>query len=122
MAENIDFEFDIVVTRGDARELPLEFYDDDESDLDVTTWSFFYTAKESNSDTDADAVVTKDPLDLVVYDTNKVKLMLSETDTDINPQDYIHDLQVINSAGTLTIGKGKLVIEEQTTVRVAAMP
>lgn len=122
MAENIAFDFDLVITKGDDRETPFEFYQEDGvTDLDVTTWSFFYTAKSTVTDTDADAAITKDPLDLAPYDTNKMKLILSKTDTILTPGEYIHEIQAINSLGVQTIAVGSLTIEAQVTIREVAL-
>ena len=122
MAENIAFDFDLVITKGDDRETPFEFYQEDgTTDLDVTAWSFFYTAKETITDTDANAAITKDPLDIAPYDTNKIKLILSKTDTILDAGEYVHEIQAINSLGVQTIAVGKLVIEDQVTIREVAL-
>lgn len=122
MAENIHFDFDLVITKGDYREVPFEFYEEDDSGTVITTWSFFYTAKSSITDTDANAAITKDPLDLPPYETFKMKLILTEEDTDIPAGEYIQEIQTINSLGVQTIAVGKLVIEEQVTIRDEALP
>lgn len=123
MAENTPFEFNVTMTRGDARTIPLEFYeDDDTTPEDITLWEFFYTAKKSLRDSDENAAITLDPLDLVPYDTNKVDIPITEILSKIPPGEYKQDIQVKNFSGTFTAGRGLLVIEDEVTERTAALP
>ncbi len=116
MAENTHFEFDIVITRGDSRTYPLEFYQNDGTTAeDVSLWEFFYTAKASLKDADGDAAITLDPDDFTLKNPgagdNEIDLIFTQTMTDVAPKDYHHDFQIVNSFGVSTFFKGKITIE-----------
>lgn len=122
MAENTPFTLNVKMTRGDARTIPLEFYeDDDTTPEDILLWEFFYTAKKFMRDSDANAAITLDPLDIVPYDTNKIDIGITETLSDIPPGDYHQDIQAKNASGTFTVAIGILTIEDDVTKRSAAL-
>lgn len=128
MARNIHFDFDILMTRGDSRSIPIEFFDGDGNVEDISTWNFFYTAKVSLEDDDADAVIMLDPADLVPVvgsdgpTLSQIFIVLTHDITkDVPARDYFHDIKVINGAGTATYAMGVLTIEDGVTDRSAAL-
>jgi len=124
MAQNVYFPLDVKVTRGDSRSIPLEFYDAAGDPEDVSTWDFFYTAKGSLEDPDADAIVALDPSDLVPFGTgpHQVTINLTEVHTDVNAKTYKHDVKAVTPIGTLTLAMGDLIIEDRVTIRDTEAP
>ena len=125
MAENAHFKLDIKVTRGDTRTVPIEFLDSDGGQEDVSLDEFFYTAKKSIKDSDEDAAILIEPSQIVAVVNpvvkNKINIILTELNTNLEPGDYHHDIQRKNDDGILTIGRGFLTIEDRVTIRTAAL-
>lgn len=125
MAENVHFKLDVKVTQGDTRSIPLEFFDANGDQLDVDGVSFFYTAKKSIKDTDANAAIVIEPALIVPTANptvkNKITITLTAVNTNLPPGDYHHDIQQVDGNGTLTVAKGTLTIEEQVTQRTAPL-
>lgn len=128
MAKNLHFNFDLVVTRGDTRTIPLRFYKANGDPEDISTWLFFYTAKESLEDTDENAAITIDPDALVPVtnpddtpDVNTVYIVLTSGLTDIAAQSYYQDIQIVNGSDVNTYAMGTLIIEDGVTKRKVAL-
>ena len=121
------FPMNDTVVQGDTQPYTMYFKDADENPLDVSTWEFFHTIKTAIADTDANAVSTSDPSDFTVSNGNgtndKVTWSVAkETTAAMVVATYFQDLQVIRSGGVLrTYGKGQFVVEDQVTIRTAAL-
>lgn len=129
MAENTNFKWDVKVTRGDTRTIPIEFLNAIGEQEAVGASQFFYTAKKSIRDADEDAAIAIDPVDIVAvanlvspFALNHIDIELTEAHTDLEPGDYYQDIQRRDMTGNLHFAIGVLTIEKRVTVRTAALP
>jgi len=116
------FQFDLEVVIGDDQPVELIFYDEDADgvktpeDLDDRNW--FYTAKSSHTDADADAVIALNPADILVDADgnatlnptnvkNRLTFILPHADTALlTARNYGQDLQSVEKVGGLVFTKG----------------
>ena len=122
MAKNIHFPFDTIITEGDDRTTTMVFADSGGTPTDITAWSFFYTAKVSTDDLDANAVLSLDPGDFTKSDsgggtTDTITFTLDLAASSVSPGTYEQDLQIVVAGSPTTIGRGQLVVEAQVTDR-----
>lgn len=109
------------IFRGDSKTIRITVTDELGVAVDLTGWKVFFTAKESETDSDDDAVIKidVDPTD----PTNGIAdIDFEPADTnDLTPADYIYDIQVIKDNGdVVTFIKDKLRIVADITRRVIA--
>lgn len=120
--DRLDFPLNLIITQGDDRVFTFIF-DVDGVPVDISTWEFWYTAKGSLDDADVDAVVALDPTDMTLSDSglgtvDMLTMLITRTVSQaIEPGEYHNDLQVRRAGLIKTIGKGKLVVEPQVTIR-----
>ena len=121
---NISFQFNLTITQGDDRPLRMVFDDDDGNAVDISTWDFFYTAKSAYADEDTSAIISLDPTDFTKSDsgsgtTDQIDATIS-VPAGTAAGTYYQDIQVKKADGSITtFGRGKLVVEEQVTVRTS---
>lgn len=88
--------------RGDDVNLDLEFTDEEGTAIDITDIEVFFTVKARKSDTDDNAVISKE----VTSHTDAVNglstVSLSKTETDIEPGMYHFDIQLKDSEGKVS--------------------
>lgn len=132
---NTRIVFDEEAVIGDDHPVVLTFYDeDDDGNLtaeDISDRSWFYTAKNSTSDSDADALIQLDNItpdadpDLTLNPgavTNRLSFFLPKTDTiNATAKNYVQDLQSVEtvSGRVFTKGKGTLTMVDQVTIRTS---
>jgi hypothetical protein len=96
----------IEVIRGNTRVLNLNFTEDG-SAIDITGYTVWFTVREkvakTSVTTDTDAVIAKKqlPAELTDPTNGKTVITLSSTDTDIEPNNYIYDVQLKSDGGSI---------------------
>ena len=96
----------IEVIRGNTRVLNLNFTEDS-SVVDITGYTVWFTVREkvakTSVTTDTDAVIAKKqlPAELTDPTNGKTVITLSSTDTDIDPNNYIYDIQFKSDGGSI---------------------
>lgn len=130
------FQFDLTIVAGDDYPVELIFYDKaDDGTLtpeDISDRDWFYTAKVSASDADADAIIKVDPASMVVDSdgdatnnptdvTNRLKFDLPAASTNVTARAYHQDLQTVYTVGgrVFTRGLGTLTVLDDVTDRVS---
>jgi len=104
--------------RGDSREYNLTFTDNAGAVIDISTWKIYFTAKIKYKDSDDLAVIKKDITIHSEPENGKTKIILTPTDTDIDPGSYYYDIQVKRAAESiLTVLMGKIKIITDITRR-----
>lgn len=83
------------VFRGDDKSFKVTIKDGG-SVKDITGWTVFFTVKKSLSDTDAEAVISKDITSHTDAANGITHIALSNTDTDIGIGLYKADIQVLD--------------------------
>jgi len=107
------------VFRGDDVTYNLSFKDGDDVAIDITDWTIFFTVKKNKLTPDADADISKD----ITVHTSAVdglsSIVLTDTDTNIDPRVYWYDIQVKKDDGTIsTVVKDKFVVKGDITRRI----
>lgn len=129
------FLFDEEARIGDDHPVVLTFYDEDDLGnltpevISDRTW--FYTAKNSDADADADALIQLDNItpdadpNLILNPSalvNRLSFFLPRADTIVmTAKDYTQDLQSVetSSSRVFTKGQGTLVMKTHTTIRTS---
>ena len=102
MATNIE-DNDIKVYRGDDLSFNLVFTDEDESPIDITSWTVFLTIKNNKNDPDAKAVLQKDFTDFSSPALGIAPIIVSNTETNNFVGGYFYDLQVKRQDGSIPL-------------------
>lgn len=88
--------------------------------VDITGFTFFFTAKKNADDVDADAVITKDVDSHIDATNGQTKITLSTSDTDIDVGDYYYDIEMKDGGGLITTFlDGTLTIMQDITIRTS---
>ena len=108
------------IYRKNTWEYLLTFTDDAGDALPITGWTIFFTVKESFSDADADAKISKDITSHYDAAGGISKISLTSSDTDVTPGNYIYDIQVLKDDGSIvTILIGEVKVKSRVTERIA---
>lgn len=90
--------------------------------VDITGYTFFFTAKKCDTDTDAQAVITKDVTSHTNPTGGVTTITLSSADTNVDAMDYVYDIQMKDTSGnitTLVTPAGKFTIVQDITQRTS---
>lgn len=114
-------EENLVLVRGDTRNITVIITDSDDNREDISTDTFFFTVKSKLEDTDANAVIS---IDIGTGDhtdpTNgETQLQIAPADTiNLSPGRYWWDMQRKTASGDLnTYGPGVVEIKSDVTIR-----
>ena len=119
MATNIA-DNSVVVYRGDDISWNLVFTDEDESPIDITSWTVFLTIKNNKNDTDANAVLSKEYTSFITPALGIAPIIVSHTETDSLIGNYFYDFQVKRQDGSiLTITSGGITFLVDITRRTS---
>jgi len=104
--------------RGDDISFNQEFTDENDSPLDITGWTIFFTVKKNESDSDSKAVLSKEFSDFSAPLTGIASIYVSSSETDSLEGTYYYDFQVKRDDGViLTISKGNITFLRDITRR-----
>lgn len=110
------------VFKGDDKTWNLVFTDSAGDPINLTGQTIFFTVKTNQTDTDSLALIKKEITSHTDETDGKSRLVLSNTDTDLDAKEYFFDLQLVSSSGTVTTllpkaGIGKFVVTQDVTRR-----
>lgn len=115
-AEKILYNF--VSPRGDTLLLFFNFTDDAGTAIDITGYSFLFTAKKNLDLLDADTGVIKENGVILNGETGNAKVELLNTTTDALTGCYFYDVQYKTPSGVVkTFLEGKLIFTKDCTRR-----
>jgi len=110
--------YNLRITKKDTKSYALTFEDVEGVAIDITGWTLYFTVKANLSDSDEDAIISKD-VTLHTDPTNgKTKVTVTSDDTDHEPGNYYYDFQfkkLDNSVTTFL--KGHYIIKHEVTLR-----
>lgn len=110
---------DFTEERGDSWSKSLTFSDANGA-VDITGWTIFFTLKESPSDDDANALITKDVTSHTDPTNGTTAIELDPTDLDIESGRYHYDMQYKDSGGNVeTFLKGQFTVLTDVTRRTS---
>ena len=91
---------DLTIIKGDTSPFTVNVLVNDVA-LNITGYTFFFTAKKKIGDTDANAVIAKTITDLADPTHGIMTILLTSDDTDITSGTYLYDIQMVSpSTGT----------------------
>ncbi len=110
----------ITIFRGDTVNLDITVTDSDGSAVNITGYTFFFTCKTNNDDSDDDALIKKD----VTSHTNPTggitRITLSKTDTDVTIGNHYYDIQMKDLSGNITtLTADRFIVEQDITTRTS---
>ena len=95
----------------------------DGTNLDITGWTIFFTAKDKMTDTDGEAVIKKTITVHTDAVNGKTTIELTASDTNVNPKSYVFDIKYKDDCSPANIGviiQGKLTVTRIVTQRESA--
>ena len=120
---NYYFDFNTTVVLGDDLDLSWTITDDNGDAVDISGWTWFYTAKSDRTAEDASADLIYEDTDFTIS-SNTASLTLLDTDTDdlTAGSEYHQDLQILDADSKVrTLGVGRLKVVNRVTKRIAAL-
>jgi hypothetical protein len=106
------------VIRRDDAEFEITFTDKDGTAINLTGGTVFFTVKKKLTDTDADAVISKEVSSFNAPTTGIMTLSLTDTETNITPRAYYYDVQFKDSSGTISSSeRGRFYVTQDVTIR-----
>ena len=110
----------LTVYRGDDKTYNLTFKDSHKRAIDISSWTIFFTVKESESDIDDDAKIQKDVTSHTDAENGLSAITITDSDTDLTVKEYYYDIQVKKDDGSIkTIVKDKFVVLRDITRRIS---
>ena len=111
----------ITVIRGDDISLSVTFKDENDTPIDITGYTIFFTVKKNlDGDDDSGALIAKTVTDHTSPTTGVTTISLSSNDTDLPEDNYYYDFQTKDSSGNISsTKKGYFVVELDVTKRTS---
>jgi hypothetical protein len=113
---------DLEVIQSDTKTYKISVVDDN-TPVDITGYTLFFTVKTSLNDTDTSAIISKTVICPINSDSTAGNgyILLSSTDTNKNPGNYSYDIK-IQAPGVVfrkTVVSGKYKINMTSTRRTS---
>lgn len=107
----------LTIVRGDTKTYKLVFRNSSGIPVDITGWTVYFTVKENLSQTDDQALISKNVTSHTDPANGETSIVLSSTDTD-HVGNYIYDIQYKNTLDEIhTILEGILSFSKDITRR-----
>ena len=108
------------VYRGDTKTYNLTFTDSASAAIDITGYTVFFTVKEKNTDTDANAKISKTVTSHSDATNGITTFSLTTTETDLEIKSYHYDIQLKDDSGNIiTCVKSTFEVSQDITLREA---
>ena len=108
------------VFRATDKTWVLNVTDSDGTAIDITGATIFFTVKINKTDTEAEAIISKDITSHTTPATGISALTLTDTDTTVPVRDYYFDFKMKDADGLLNIfGVGTFSILQGVTTRTS---
>jgi hypothetical protein len=118
--EEIDIIQDLIIKKRDSVTYDCFFYDENNTLVDITGATLFFTIKEKSSDTDETAILKKTITSLTNSTDGEAKIELNPTDTNLTVGNYIYDIQIKLSTGEIyTCLEGNICVKQDITIRTS---
>ena len=86
--------------------------------IDITGYTFFFTVKENDTDTDDDAKISKTVTNHSNPTAGQTIISMGTADTNLEPKVYIYDISMKDTVSNVTtLVKGELEIMQDITIR-----
>jgi hypothetical protein len=111
---------DFEIVKRDTSSIVVTVQNSDETPIDITGYTFFFTAKTNATDTDDNAVIKKDVTSHSDPTNGQTTITLSATDTDVDPARLWYDIQMKDTSSNITtLLMGFVTIVQDITVRTS---
>jgi hypothetical protein len=90
------------VTVGDTQAYNFSFETQLGVAKDITDWTIYFTVKESSTDPDGEAIISKDVTSHDKPTDGETSVTLEPSDTKVEPGAYVYDVQIKRDTGTVT--------------------
>ena len=108
------------VYRGDNKTYDLTFTDSNNTAIDITGYTVFFTVKKNKTDTDANAKISKTITSHTNPTTGQTQISLTSTDTDITVRKYYYDIQIKDVSDRITtVVSDTFEIKQDITIRTS---
>lgn len=110
---------DLQIYRGDDKTWQVQFKDALEVAIDITGWTVYFTVKEKDSDTDANATITKTITSHVDPTAGKTDIILVPTDTSSLKGNFYYDIRIKKDTGeiiTVLVGTLEVLKNVKTAI------
>lgn len=112
MANQID------IYRGDDKTINVTVKDSN-GVVDITGYTFWFTVKADETDTDGDAKIQKEVTSHTAPASGETAIVLSTTDTDLEVRSYYYDIQMKDTTNSITtLLKDRLLVNQDITQTV----
>jgi len=110
----------IEAIKRDDSDFEITFKDVDGVAINLTGATVFFTVKRNPTDTDANAVISKEITEFEEPTEGIALLELSDEDMDIPARSYYYDIQLKDSAGKISSSfSGRFVVSQDITIRTS---
>lgn len=90
----------------------------DDTAINITGYSVFFTVKRNVNDTDAEALISKKVTSHTNPTAGLTAVVLTNTDTDIDEGDYVYDFQLVNGSGLVSSSQRDIfTVQQDVTIR-----
>jgi hypothetical protein len=114
---------DLSIYRGDDKTWNLTFTDSAGLPIDLTSSVIYFTVKKKTGDLDSAAYIAKNITSHSQATGGISAIALSDTDSDIAIGTYYYDIQLVDSAGSVTtITTGNFLVLRDITIRTTTTP
>lgn len=111
---------DITTFRGDTLALNLVLTDSDGAVIDITGYTFFFTVKQNDDDSDSSALIAENQTSHTIATAGTSNITVNATATVLTAGDYPYDVQMKDASGSITtLIKGDLIIRQDVTSRTS---
>ncbi len=110
---------DLQIYRGDDKTWEVTFKDGDGVAINITGWTVYFTVKEKDSDTDANAKISKTITSHVNPTGGITDIILVPTDTSSLKGNYYYDIRIKKGSGekiTVLVGTLEVLKNVKTTI------
>jgi len=108
------------VYKRDDKTWTLRLKDKNGNPISLVGASIFLTVKETKTDADVDAIISKDVTSHLNAIGGITNIVLTKTDTDVDAKEYYYDIELVDSSGNVTtLTSGIFEVIQDITVRVA---
>jgi len=109
-----------IFPRGDTLTFVFHFKNSDETPIDITGYTLYFTLKEKLSDSDDDAIIKIDESDHLNPVNGDSRITVPDTDTDDLKGKYYYDFQLKTTGGVInTFMQGKIEFKSDVTRRTS---
>lgn len=108
----------LTIIRGDSENITVTFKDNDDVAVNLTGKTVFFTVKkleDINEDDDASAIIKKEITTHSAPTSGETIIVLTTTDTDQAPGEYVYDLQIVSGTTVISTEMSYLSILQDVT-------